>query len=145
MLDPPYILNLTNISINLQVNYCLVKQLSTFFLSITRTEPNKKIEIILFLKKQHNLKFAPFITYCFRYPVKTFVFLFFLQKLKTENQIIGFNNTCLHISSLFLSFVILWQILFSEKNHNSCLPHLYIVCFTFLSTFLESVCLQPTE
>lgn len=42
-------------------------------------------------------------------------------------------TTRLHISSLFLSFVILCQILFF-RNHNSCLPHLYIVCFTFLST-----------
>ena len=61
MLEPPYILNLTNIY--LQVNYCLVKQRVLFL--ITRTEPNKKIEIILFLKKTtHNLKFAPTITYC---------------------------------------------------------------------------------
>jgi hypothetical protein len=59
MLEPPYILNLTNIY--LQVNYCLVKQ--WYFFPITRTQEDRN-HIISEKKTEHNLKSTPTITYC---------------------------------------------------------------------------------
>jgi len=86
MLEPPYILNLTNISFSLQVNYSLVKQLSTFFLYYPhRTQQEDRNHIISEKKQHNNLKFAPSITYCFRDILsKLCLFVFLLQKLKTE-------------------------------------------------------------
>lgn len=101
---------------------------------ITRTEPNKKIESILFLKKTtHNLKFAPTITYCLDILSKRL----FAKKMNTRLLVL---TTRLHISSLFLSFVILCQILFSETTtHASPIS----ILFVSLSSqhLLESVCL----
>jgi len=62
MLDPPYILNLTNIY--LQVNYCLVKQRVLFLITRTETQQEDRNHIISEKKTTHNLKFAPTITYC---------------------------------------------------------------------------------
>ena len=44
MLDPPYILNLTNIY--LQVNYCLVKQRVLFLITRTETQQEDRNHII---------------------------------------------------------------------------------------------------
>jgi len=80
MLDPPYILNLTNIY--LQVNYCLVKQ--EYFFLITRTETQQEDRNhIISEKTKHNLKSTPTITV--RYILSKRLFA-----KKTENQIYWF-------------------------------------------------------
>lgn len=59
---------------------------------MTRTEPNKKIEIILFLKKKNNTQ--PQI--CSNHHLLLDILSKSLFAKKTENQIIGFNNTSAH-------------------------------------------------
>jgi len=99
MLEPPYILNLTNISFSLQVNYSLVKQLSTFFLYYPhRTQQEDRNHII---SEKNNTTTSSLLLQSptvLEISCQNFVCLFFCCKnSKLKNQIIGFNNTSLHI------------------------------------------------